>query len=226
MAKRQLIWRYFLPKIKEKNRKWRIQCRLEEKWLVTCRRFRGRKEMKNNIIIMTTVTIILAVFGVVQQGPSVITAGIIAGAKMLIQVIPLLAAAFVLAGMIQVLISKELINKWLGKDAGLKGILLGAVAGALIPGGPYVFYPIAASFLLSGAEIGAVLAFVVAKNLWTISRLPMEVALMGPRLTAIRYIVTFVFPILVGLIANLFFRNYGERVTEQIKLMQTVGDKK
>ncbi len=182
--------------------------------------------MKNNIIIMTTITILLAIFGVVQQGPSVITAGIMAGAKMLIEVVPLLAAAFVLAGMIQVLISKEFINKWLGKDAGLKGIFLGAVAGALIPGGPYVFYPIAASFLLSGAEIGTVLAFVVAKNIWSISRLPMEVALMGPTITAVRYIVTFVFPILVGLIANLFFRSYGERVREQVKLLQTAGDKK
>lgn len=181
--------------------------------------------MKNNIIIMTAVTAILAVFGVIQQGPSIIAAGIMAGAKMVIEVIPLLAAAFILAGMIQVLISKEFINKWLGKDAGLKGIFLGAVAGALIPGGPYVFYPLAASFLLSGAEIGTVIAFVVAKNLWTISRLPMEIALIGPEITAVRYSITFVFPIIVGVLANLFFINYGEKIREQISLLQTAGDK-
>lgn len=181
--------------------------------------------MKNNIIIMSLVTIILAVFGVVQQGPTVIIAGIIVGAKMLIEVIPLLAAAFILAGMIQVLISRQLIHKWLGEEAGIKGILLGAIAGALIPGGPYAFYPIAASFLISGAEIGTVLAFVVAKNLWTLSRLPMEVALIGPKITAVRYIVTFIFPILVGLVANLFFRNYGEKVKEQIKSLQSEGEK-
>lgn len=181
--------------------------------------------MKNNIIIMSVITIILAVFGVVQQGPTIIIDGILAGAKMLIEVVPLLASAFILAGMIQVLISKELINKWLGKEAGVKGIFIGAIAGSLIPGGPYVFYPIAASFLLSGAEIGTVLAFIVAKNLWTLSRLPMEIALIGPKITAVRYIVTFIFPIVVGLIANIFFRNYGEKVREQIESLQAEGDK-
>lgn len=181
--------------------------------------------MKNNIIIMSVITILLAVFGIVQQGPTVIIDGIMAGGKMLIGVIPLIAAAFILAGMIQVLISKELINKWLGKDSGIKGIFLGAIAGALIPGGPYAFYPIAASFLLSGAEIGTVLAFVVAKNLWTLTRLPLEFALIGTKITIVRYIVTFVFPILVGFTANLFFRSYGEKIREQIKLLQSEGEK-
>lgn len=180
--------------------------------------------MKNNIIIMSVITVILAVVGVYHQGPSVIIDGLMAGGKMLLEVVPLLIAAFILAGMIQVLIPKELINKWLGKDSGIKGVFLGAIAGALIPGGPYAFYPIAASFLLSGAEIGTVIAFVTAKNLWTLSRLPMEVALLGSKVTIVRYIATFVFPILVGLIANLFFRNYGEKVKEQIKIIQKEGE--
>jgi len=86
-----------------------------------------------------------------------------------------------------------------------------------------VYYPIAASFLISGAEIGTVLAFVVAKNLWTISRLPMEVALIGPQITIVRYIVTLMFPILVGLIANIFFKNYGQEIRKQIKSLQKEG---
>jgi len=179
--------------------------------------------VKNNIIIMSLITVFLAVIGVIKQGPSVILAGLTAGSKMIIEVVPLLVIAFILAGMIQVLISKELVNKWLGKDAGIKGIFLGAIAGALMPGGPYVYYPIAASFLISGAEIGTVLAFVVAKNLWTISRLPMEVALIGPQITIVRYIVTLMFPILVGLIANIFFKNYGQEIRKQIKSLQKEG---
>ncbi|KUO51947.1 MAG: hypothetical protein APF76_06850 [Desulfitibacter sp. BRH_c19] len=84
---------------------------------------------------------------------------------MILEVLPLIITAFLLAGMIQVLITKETINKWLGKDAGIKDIFLGAIAGALMPGGPYAFYPIAASFLISGAEIGTVLAFVVLRKI-------------------------------------------------------------
>jgi uncharacterized membrane protein YraQ (UPF0718 family) len=181
--------------------------------------------MKNTVLAMTGITAMLAVIGVLRQGPEIIMQALMAGGKMLIGVVPLLIAAFILAGMIQVLISKETVNKWLGKDSGLKGIMLGGIAGALIPGGPYIFYPVAASFLLSGAEIGTVVTFVVAKNLWSLSRLPMEVALLGPKLTLIRYIVTFIFPLIVGVMANTFFSGYADRVRDQIRQMQGTGEK-
>lgn len=180
--------------------------------------------MKKNIIAMAMVTFFLAAVGVVREGPGVIFQGIMVGFKMLISVTPLLIAAFILAGMIQVLITKEVIQKWLGKDSGLKGIFLGAIAGALMPGGPYAYYPIAASFLLAGAEIGTVLAFVLAKNLWTLSRLPMEVALIGPRITLIRYVITFLFPIIVAVLANLLFKNWGDKIQEEVKELQKAGE--
>ncbi|MFZ7103579.1 MAG: permease [Peptococcaceae bacterium] len=180
--------------------------------------------MKKNVIGMAVFTLLLAGIGVVREGPGILIKGVGTGLEMFVSVIPLLIAAFILAGMIQVLISKELINKWLGKDAGFKGILLGAVAGALIPGGPYVYYPIAASFLLSGAEIGTVLAFVVAKNLWTLSRLPMEIALVGSRITFVRYTITFIFPILVAVIANMFFKGWSRQIKEQVRELQRAGE--
>ncbi len=180
--------------------------------------------MKNTVLAMCGITILLAAVGVVRQGPGVIVQGVTAGGKMLIETAPLLAAAFVLAGMIQVVVSREAISKWLGRDSGMKGIMLGGIAGALIPGGPYVFYPVAASFLLSGAEVGTVVTFVVAKNLWSLSRLPMEVALLGPKLTFARFAVTLIFPMVVGLIADLFFRGYADKVRDQIKELQDAGE--
>jgi uncharacterized membrane protein YraQ (UPF0718 family) len=181
--------------------------------------------MRNTVLIMTGITLLLAAIGVAGQGPGIIADALMAGGKMLTEVVPLLIAAFILGGMIQVVVSKETINKWLGKDSGIKGILIGGIAGALIPGGPYVYYPIAASFLLSGAEIGTAVTFVVAKNLWSLSRLPMEIALLGPGLTFVRFVVTFTFPIIVGLIANAFFRGYGDKVREQIRKIQGEGEK-
>ncbi|MCF8024074.1 MAG: permease [Desulfobacteraceae bacterium] len=181
--------------------------------------------MKKTVIIMSVVTILLVIIGIFRQGPEIILQGLMAGGKMLIEVVPLLMAAFVLAGMIQAVVSKETINKWLGKEAGIKGIMLGGVAGALLPGGPYLFYPIAASFLLSGAEIGTTLTFVVAKNLWSVSRLPLEVALLGPRVTIIRFIVTLIFPIIVGVLGNIFFSGYVDKVRDQIREIQGKGEK-
>lgn len=173
---------------------------------------------------MAGVTIVLMVVGIFTRGPMVIIEGLTAGAKMFIGVLPLLIVAFLLTGFIQVLISKELVEKWFGQKAGFKGVVLGAFAGSLIPGGPYVYYPLAATLLLSGAQIGTVIAFILGKNLWNLSRIPIEVALIGPKLTFIRYSITFIFPIFVGIIANTFCKNWGEKIREQVRKMQRTGD--
>lgn len=180
--------------------------------------------MKKTMLALSAITILLAGIGVDRQGPAVILEALGAGGQMLVKVLPLLIAAFILAGMIQAVVSRQTIRKWLGRESGVKGILLGGIAGALIPGGPYIFYPIAASFLLSGAEIGTVVTFVVAKNLWSLSRLPMEIALLGPKLTFVRFVVTLPFPIIVGVIANAFFTGYADRVREQVRKIQGPGE--
>lgn len=176
--------------------------------------------MKTSLIGMVVVTVILMVLGVIFQGPAILIKGFLVAGKMLINVIPLLIAAFLLMGLIQVLISKEFVEKWFGHESGIKGIILGSVAGGLVPGGPYVFYPLAATFLLSGADIGTIIAFIVAKNLWSVSRIPMEVALIGPKITAIRYAITFVFPIVLGIIVNTFFKSWGEKVRAGVRRLQ------
>jgi len=172
--------------------------------------------MRNTFIAMSLAAIILALAGVLVHGPEILIKGLKAGWEMFLNVVPLMMAALVFAGMIQVLVSKEAINQWMGRDSGIKGLLFGGIAGALIPGGPYVYYPVAASFLLSGAELGTVVAFVLAKNLWTLTRLPVEFALMGPYLTLVRFGITLLFPILIGLLANFFFSGYADRVRNQI----------
>lgn len=132
--------------------------------------------------------------------------------KTLIVVLPLLLLAFGITGLLQGLLKKETIKNLLGREAGIKGILLGAVAGAIMPGGPYVFYPITVAFLMGGADIGSLLAFVAAKNLWTLTRIPLEVALVGWHVFIARFIVTLVFPILVGLLGNFFFPHASESI--------------
>ena len=124
---------------------------------------------------------------------------------MLLEIMPLLIFAFIVAGMVQVLIPHEVIAKWVGHESGIRGILIGSVAGGLCPGGPFVSLPIAAGLLQSGAGIGTMVAFMTGWSLWAFSRIPLEVGLMGWKFTAIRFACTFLFPILAGLLANLFF---------------------
>jgi uncharacterized membrane protein YraQ (UPF0718 family) len=139
------------------------------------------------------------------------------GARTLLSVTPLLIAAFLVAGLTQVLISKEMVERWLSASSGWRGIILACVAGALIPGGPYVYYPIAGSLLSSGAGLGVLVSFVMAKNLWSISRLPYEFALLGPSLTITRYLFTLIVPPILGIVAELAFGRHIENIRAAVQ---------
>jgi uncharacterized membrane protein YraQ (UPF0718 family) len=161
--------------------------------------------MNKTLMGMGGAVILLSFLALQRGGLGLLLQGLERGGLMALKVLPLLVVAMLVAGLIPVLVKQESVSKWLGREAGLKGLLLGGLAGALVPGGPYVYFPLAATLMLSGAEIGTVIAFVTAKNLWTLSRLPMEVALLGPKITVIRYVLTFVFPIVLGLWANVLY---------------------
>ena len=81
--------------------------------------------------------------------------GLKAGLDLLWAILPRLIAALILTGMLQVLISPDLIERWLGRSAGHRGILIGFLAGILTPGGPMVSFPMMAVFLQSGASMSA-----------------------------------------------------------------------
>jgi uncharacterized membrane protein YraQ (UPF0718 family) len=157
-------------------------------------------------VVMAVIAVVLLVIGY-YRGESMHIHGLKISLDMTIKVLPLLICAFIVAGMVQVLIPQELLSKWVGMESGLKGIIIGTVAGGLAPGGPYVSLPIAAGFLRAGAGIGTMVAFLTGWSLWAVNRLPMEIGIMGLKFTLIRLACTFFFPPIAGFIAQLIFSN-------------------
>jgi len=151
--------------------------------------------------VMALIALLLLLFAFLRGG-NVPVAGVRAGAKMLWGVLPLLLLSFLVAGLLQVLIPKEQIRRWLGTESGLRGVILGCIAGGLVPGPPYAVFPVVASLYQAGAGIGAVVGFVTAWSLWSASRFPTELAILGPRPALIRFLSTLVFPPLAGLFAQ------------------------
>jgi uncharacterized membrane protein YraQ (UPF0718 family) len=131
-------------------------------------------------------------------------AGLHSGLQTLLTVLPLLLAVFTIAGLVEVLVPRDKVSAWLGDQAGFRGIMLGCLAGAVTPGGPYVSFPLVASIYHAGAGVGTIVAYVTAWSLWAVSRLPLEIGIVGPRLTAVRLLSTLVFPPIAGLIARTF----------------------
>jgi len=166
---------------------------------------------------LTGVTLALAAVALGQGGSRMVFDGLVSGGQTLLSVIPLLLAAFLLAGLVQALVSREVVERWLGSSSGWRGILLACLGGALLPGGPYVYCPIAGAMLQSGAGLGVLMAFVTSKNLWSVSRLPYEFAFLGTHLTLIRYGLTLVIPPLVGLLTEALFGGAIGRIREAVQ---------
>ena len=161
---------------------------------------------------MDTTTLILASVAAILlaiafwRGRDLPMAGLLAGGRTLWRNLPPLLLGFAVAGLAQVLIPKELITRWLGTEAGGKGVLIGCVVGGLVPGSPYATFPLVASLYRGGASLGAVVGFVSAWSLWSVTRLPLEMALIDSKAALLRYAVTFLAPPLAGLLAEVIDR--------------------
>jgi len=155
-------------------------------------------------IVMGLLAIILT-FIAYNRGGGEHILGLKSTGNMLVQLVPLLIFALIVAGMVQVLLPQEMISKWVGAESGFRGLLIGTAMGGFTPGGPFVTMPIAAGLLRAGAGIGTMVAFLTAWSLIAVARLPMELGVMGWKFTLIRLACTFFFPPIAGLIANRLF---------------------
>ncbi|MDP8238898.1 MAG: permease [Candidatus Hatepunaea meridiana] len=165
---------------------------------------KGRSKMFIPTLIMGIIALILLYIGYNNgQGQHIV--GLNTAWRLILEILPLLIFAFIIAGMFQVLLPRELLSKWIGAESGLRGIIIGSIAGGLTPGGPYVNLPIAAGLIKSGAGVGTMVAFLTGWSLYAVGRLPMEFGILGWKFTLIRLACTFIFPPLAGIIAQIFF---------------------
>ena len=171
----------------------------------------SKKRRKSNMVIPTIIMAVLAIILIIigySKGEGQHSTGLKSAFNMIVEILPLLIFAFIVAGMVQTLLPKELISRWIGAESGLRGILIGTVAGGLTPGGPYVSLPLVAGFLRTGASVGTMVAYLTGWSLWAVSRLPMEIGILGWRFVVARLAATFIFPPIAGLIAQTLFSSF------------------
>jgi len=161
--------------------------------------------MDTTTLVLTAVAAILLVIAF-WRGRDLPLAGLLAAGRTIWRNLLILLLGFLIAGLIQVLIPTELISHWLGTQAGVKGVLIACVVGGLVPGAPYAVFPLVAALYQAGAGLGAVVGFISAWSLWSVSRLPVEMALIDPKPALARYVITFVVPPVAGLVANVVAR--------------------
>ena len=119
------------------------------------------------------------------------------------EVMPRMVLGVLLFGLLTVLIPRDWVARNMGRDAGMKALVIATLAGSVAPGGPWVAYPLAVMLLRFGAEIGAVVAFLASWGLLNMNRwLVWEVSFLGEELASYRILAALPLPIVAGLLVR------------------------
>ena len=154
------------------------------------------------LLIIVAILFILLAY---QRHDGSLMIGLRSGGQTFLKLIPLFIAVFIIVGLSEVLVPKELVSRWLGEQSGWRGILLASGLGMVMPPSIFVSFPLAATLYKAGAGIGAGVAFVTSWSLLTLFRMPLEVSIVGLRPTLIRMGVGLIFPVIAGFLADFFF---------------------
>jgi len=159
--------------------------------------------------VFLAVAAIAAVYGFWAGGSTLV---IESGSQAVLQtldVAPQLACGLLIGAFIGVLMPRELLMRWVGKDSGLTGLAIATVAGAFMPGGPFAAFPVIHALHRAGAATGAVVAFLVAWSCIGLQRLLVwEIPFLGVEFGALRVLCTLPLPLLAGLAATALIRMY------------------
>lgn len=116
---------------------------------------------------------------------------------------PKILCGFLIAAAVPILVPRETFERWVGSRSGLRGLLIATAAGALVPGGPSMIFPLAASFRLAGASMATLVTFVTAWSLLGVNRTVIwEMSFLHIDFVLLRVLICLPLPILAGLIVQ------------------------
>ena len=121
-------------------------------------------------------------------------------------ILPRVLAGCLLGAFITEILPHEKVSRSLGPESGLKGLLIGTAFGAILPGGPFTAYPVAAALLTVGADFGATIAMVVSWTLIGYGRaVAWELPIMGTEFTLWRIVISLPLPVLAGALGRFVY---------------------
>jgi len=121
--------------------------------------------------------------------------------------LPKVLAGCLIGAFVTLLLPRELVARWVGHESGFAGLLIAALFGCILPGGPITIYPVAGAFLTMGADAGAVVAFIISWTLIGYTRaLVWELPFFGSEFVIWRIVEALPLPILAGVLARIAVR--------------------
>ena len=133
-------------------------------------------------------------------------------AWLFVNMMPNMLAGCLVGAFIALLLPREMVNRWIGAESGFTGLLIAALAGAILPGGPFTIYPIAAALAVMGADVGAIVTLIVSWCLLGYSRaLIWELPFFGIEFVGWRVLLAVPLPFIAGMLARPLARAVAAR---------------
>ena len=155
-------------------------------------------------IVLWVIALVLIAFAW-RRGDGSLKQGFDLGWQTLKRNATLMILAFILVGYVNVLSPTQLIQDWIGPESGILGLVLAELIGMLLPGGPYVVFPLIAVLYSAGAGLGPSVSIITSWSTQALLTISFELPFMGWRFTTIRWGLGLGIPFMAGAAAMLLF---------------------
>ncbi len=147
------------------------------------------------------VVIVLSAVCVAFIDPSKTKIAMIKTIKNFLTLLPTIVAVAYFTGIINVWFNRKMVAKFIGKESGIKGRLLGMIFGTFMVGPVYVFFPFMKELLGKGAEVGVIITIIGS---WTvkINWLPFGISVLGWKFIVLMDLLIMAFALLNGYIIS------------------------
>ena len=113
--------------------------------------------------------------------------------KMFIGVLPQFIAILLLIGLLLAIVTPEMIQRVIGAESGLLGMLITSLLGAVTLVPALIAFPVAAGLLNNGAGITQIAVFISTLTMVGFVTLPMEIKYLGKKVAVLRNILAYLF---------------------------------
>ncbi|MBR0670677.1 hypothetical protein [Neoroseomonas soli] len=138
-----------------------------------------------------------------RRGPAAGHRAVADAGRNLLKILPMFAVALPMAAFLAELVPADAASGWIGPESGLAGIAIASFAGGLMPGGPFVTFPLVLTFAKAGAGVAQMSALITGWSIFAIHRIvTWEYPVLGWRFVMLRLISGLPLPIAAGLIAD------------------------
>ncbi len=169
-----------------------------------------RRAFDWSIASIAALALVAAVTVYVRDGQAHFLAVLTDDLWLLGDMLPKVVAGCLIAVFITYLMPRELVARWIGEESGFLGLVVAAIIGSILPGGPITIYPVAGALVAMGADGGAVVAFLTSWTLIGYTRaLVWEMPFFGAHFVLWRVLLSMPLPLVAGILARMAIRTFA-----------------